>query len=93
MEILSSLFVSKPLNILAVAILFLLVYLVYRFRNLGSQKSNNALLVAFFAWVLYAVWESLVQFWTPEANIRVDLLIIWVVLAILSVWAVYKSIR
>lgn len=93
MEILSSFFVGKPLNILAVAILFLLVCLVYRFRNLGSQKSNNALLVAVVAWVLYAVWEYLVQFWTPDANIRVDLIVIWVVLVILSVWAIYKSVR
>jgi len=93
MEILSSLFVGKPLNILAVAILFLFVYLVYRFRMSSSGHYNNALLVAVVAWVLYAVWEYLVQFWTPEANIRVDLLIIWVILSILLVWAIYKSLR
>jgi len=30
---------------------------------------------------------------TPEANIRVDLLIIWPILAILSVWALYRVAR
>jgi hypothetical protein len=30
---------------------------------------------------------------TPEANIRVDLLIIWPILAILSAWALYRVAR
>ena len=51
------------------------------------------LLVAAGAWLAYAAWEWLVQARTPEANIRVDLLLIWPVLAILSMWAVFRALR
>ena len=43
--------------------------------------------------MLYATWEWLVQVRTPEANIRVDLLVIWPVLAIRSAWALFRSLR
>jgi hypothetical protein len=49
--------------------------------------------VAAITWALYAAWEWLVQVRTPEANIRVDLLVIWPALAILSVWALFRSLR
>jgi hypothetical protein len=49
--------------------------------------------VAAAAWGLYAAWEWIVQAWTPEANIRADLLAIWPALAILSSWALFRSLR
>ncbi|MEZ5285379.1 MAG: hypothetical protein R2712_11355 [Vicinamibacterales bacterium] len=51
------------------------------------------LLWAACAWLLYAAWEWLIQVRTPEANIRVDLLVIWPVLAILTFWAVMRALR
>jgi hypothetical protein len=51
------------------------------------------LLVPTAAWVLYAVWEWLVVWRTPEANIRVDLLLIWPVLLILSIWFTIRALR
>jgi hypothetical protein len=45
------------------------------------------------AWFLYAVWEWLVIVRTPEANIRVDLLVIWPVLAMLSAWLLFRALR
>jgi hypothetical protein len=33
-------------------------------------------------WIAYAVWESAVQIFTPEANIRADLLLIYPTLLI-----------
>lgn len=93
MELLAILFVGKPLNILAVAGLFLAGYLTLRFTALATGHRRRPLLVATGTWLLYAVWEWLVQVRTPEANIRVDLLVIWPVLAILSAWALFRSLR
>ena len=93
MELLTSLFVGKPLTILAVGVLFLAGYLVLRFTALGIARHPRSLLIAFIAWGLYAAWEWLVQVKTPEANIRVDLLMMWPVLAILSAWAIFRAFR
>ena len=93
MELLASLFVDKPLNILALAVLFLAGYLTLRFTSLGVDRHPRSLLLASIAWGLYAAWEWLVQLKTPEANIRVDLLVIWPVLAILTAWALFRSLR
>ena len=93
MELLASLFVGKPLNILVLAVLFLAGYLVLRFTALGISRHPRSLLIATTAWGLYAAWEWLVQIKTPEANIRADLLVIWPFLAILSLWALFRAFR
>jgi hypothetical protein len=48
MEILASLFVGKPLNILALAVLFLGGYLALRFTALGIARHTRSLLS--FSW-------------------------------------------
>jgi hypothetical protein len=93
MELLASLFVGKPMNIMALAVLFLAGYLALRFTAIGMSRHPRSLLIASIAWVLYAAWECLVQMKTPEANIRVDLLVIWPVLAIFSAWALFRAFR
>ena len=93
MELLASLFVGKPLNILALAVLFLIGYLTLRFTALGIPRHPRSMLIASAAWGLYAAWEWLVQIKTPEANIRVDLLVMWPVLAIISAWAFFRVFR
>ena len=93
MEFIASLFVHKPINILIVAAVFFAGFLVLRLSSLGEGKHTLALLVPAVGWALYAAWEWLVMVRTPEANIRVDLLVIWPVLAILSVWFVIRALR
>ena len=93
MELLASLFVGKPKNILVVAIVFLTSYLVLRFAALGVARNSRPLLIVSIAWIIYSAWELLVQTKTPEANIRVDLLVIWPILAILSAWALFRVFR
>ncbi|MFW2364923.1 MAG: hypothetical protein ACN4GW_00790 [Desulforhopalus sp.] len=93
MNFLSSLFVLKPLNIFIVAVFFLAGYLVLRFTALGAERKPRSLLIASCAWGLYAAYELLVLIRTPEANIRVDLLVIWPVLVILSIWALFRMFR
>jgi hypothetical protein len=93
MEMLASLLVGKPENILIVSIVFLVFYLVPRFTALSNRRRFSSLLIASVAWGVYAAWEWLVQAKTPEANIRVDLLVIWPILGILSAWALYRVLR
>ena len=93
MELLASLFVGKPLNILALAVLFLAGYLTLRFTTFGTNRYPRALLIASSAWGLYAAWEWLVQIKTPEANIRVDLMLIWPVVLIISIWFSVRAFR
>jgi len=87
MDMLASLFVGKPLHILTVSGLFLVTYAILRYSPVGAGGRRGPVLVAAIAWGLYASWEWLVQLRTPEANIRVDLLVIWPLLGILSVWS------
>ena len=93
MKLLASLFVGKPLNLLAVAAFFLVGYLALRFKALRTARSSRPLLIASGFWGLYAAWEWLVQVKTPEANIRADLLVIWPFLASLSAWALFRAFR
>jgi hypothetical protein len=93
MELFVSLLVGKPLSILAVAVFFLAGYLALRFTAPGAGRRSRWLLVTAIAWALCAAWEWLVLVRTPEANIRVDLLVIWPVLVILSAWALFRSLR
>lgn len=93
MEWLARLFVGQSLRAAAVAVVFLIGFLALRARASGGSRNARALLVAAASWLIYAAWEWLVQVRTPEANIRVDLLVIWPVLAILSAWALFRAIR
>jgi hypothetical protein len=68
-------------------------YLALRFTALGASRRPRPLLAAAVAWALYALWERTVQVRTPEANIRVDLLLIWPVFAVLSAWDLFRSLR
>ena len=93
MEWLAWLFLGKPLHIAALAVAFFIGFLALRATAFGGSRNPRALLVAAAAWLLYAAWERLVQVRTPEANIRVDLLVIWPVLTIVSVWALVRALR
>jgi hypothetical protein len=93
MGVLSSLFVGKPLTILAVAVLFLAGHLVVRLTALGAGRHPRPLLWAAAAWAAYAAWEWLVKVRTPEANIRVDLLVLWPVMLVVSIVALVKALR
>jgi hypothetical protein len=93
MQWLASIFVGKPFNIAMIAAVFLAGHVGLRASATGAARHSRMLLIAGGAWLAYAAWEWLVQARTPEANIRADLLVIWPVLAILSLWAVYRALR
>jgi hypothetical protein len=93
MEFIGYLFVGKPLNSLAVAAVFWAVYLARRFMTVGSPVHTRWSLAAAVAWTVYAAWEWLILIRTPDANIRVDLLLIYPALAVLSAWTLFRSLR
>jgi hypothetical protein len=77
-------FVGHPGAIAVVALLCLTGLLACRRRRPAAVGPWAA---ATAAWTLTAAWEALVQWRTPEANIRVDWLVITPVLVVLSAWA------
>lgn len=93
MELLAELFVGKPQIILAVALTLLALYLLLLVMGWASSHRCRPLLIVALLWGAYAGWEWLVLIKTPEANIRVDLLLIWPLLALASLWALYRAIR
>jgi hypothetical protein len=93
MELLASLLVGKPLNILFIALAFFAAYLSLRFTLFGNGKSSSPMLLSASAWAAYAAWEWLVKVKTPEADIRVDLLLIWPALALIMIWAMFRLFR
>lgn len=93
MDLLAYLFVGTPLAILAVSLAWLAAFRFLRHSAPGRVRRSRAPLVAAIAWAGYAAWEWLVLVKTPEANIRVDLLVLWPLLGILSAWALYRLLK
>jgi hypothetical protein len=93
MKQLASLFIGKPVSILTVAAVFLVTYILQRYIGFGSKRHPRSLLVVAIAWVVYATWEWLILFHTPEANIRVDLMVIWPILFLVSIWLIIRAFK
>ena len=93
MELLGVLFVGKPLNSVAVAAAFVALYFARRSKAVGVNSHSHWPLAAVVGWLVYGAWEWLILTRTPEANIRIDLLLIFPALALLSAWALYRLIR
>ncbi len=84
MDVVSGWFVGNPVLILLIGAVYAVAYLLVRFR--GSERLRaQALLLPAIAWTVWAVWEFFVTRFSPEANIRVDLLLIVPIVLILSV--------
>jgi hypothetical protein len=80
-------FVHQPLRILALAALYFAAWALLRHVfGAGRHHANRLLVPGCFA-LGFAAWEWLVTTRSPDANIRVDLLAIWAILAILTLWA------
>lgn len=92
MDYLSYLLVGQPLHILFVSFDFLVLFFVSRYASRRSYQNSKPLLIIAILWLLYAAWEFLVQVNSPEANIRVDLLVIWPILGFLTIWYLIKFV-
>lgn len=90
---LASLFVGHPPNIAVAGAVFLAAHLALEFRRRDAGRRSTALRTVGVAWLLYAAWEWLVLVATPDADVRVDLLLIWPLLAAISIWFTLKALR
>ncbi|MCJ8160516.1 hypothetical protein [Acinetobacter zhairhuonensis] len=86
MSFLASLLVGKPLTIFWIAVAFFIAYLIV--RNFSHKRRAKYLGITTILWLLYAAWEFLIKIKTPDADIRVDLLVIWPILFILSLFSI-----
>jgi hypothetical protein len=84
-------FVQHPARILALGAVFGLAWAVLRTGSLGA-RANSLLWPAAYC-LVFAGWEWLVMIRTPEANIRVDLLVIWPLLLLLTVGSLWRVMR
>ena len=85
-----SFFVHRPILFFAVAAIFAALYVAGRSDALGWARRSRAAMFAAVAWIVGGVWELLVMSRSPEANIRVDLLLILPALGLLSLWALVR---
>lgn len=63
------------------------------FAALWRRRGGGALLVASVLWLAYGAWELWVQWFTPEANIRFDLLAIYPLLLFVTLAALIQLWR
>jgi len=91
MEFLSRWLAQQTGHILAVAVFLRALWVVCRATVLRDAPKANVLWVPALLWVAYAAWEWLMLKKTPEADIRVDLLVIWPLLGIVMVWALSRA--
>jgi hypothetical protein len=84
-------FVQHPLRILALGVIYVALWGAIRAGRSG-RRANTLLLPAAFC-LAFAGWEWLVLVRTPDADIRVDLLLIWPSLLILTVWSLWRALR
>ena len=84
---------QQPMHILGVASVYFIVWTVLRFGKIRKARHANAILVPAVFCLVYAAWEWLVLIKSPEADIRVDLLLIWPIQAILTIWALVRIFR
>ena len=90
MEAFANFFSGQALVQLVIGVIFLITYFLARNNpNLHAK----ALLLPTILWLAWAVWEWGIFHFTPEANIRVDLLIILPVALIVSIAAVVMLFR
>lgn len=90
MNAFTDLFVGQPITLLIIAACFFAGYLL---AHSNTNLRAKALLTPAVLWLLWAVWEWGILRFTPEANIRVDLLLILPIVLIASVVGTVMLLR
>jgi hypothetical protein len=93
LEMLSRWLIQQPAHILLIAAVNLALWAVCRATVLRTVPTSNVLWVPAVAWLAYAGWEWLVLVKSPEADIRVDLLLIWPVIGLATLWAFVRAAK
>jgi hypothetical protein len=90
---LAILFVGHPERLLLVALLLAASAWILGRSRAGRGRSPRQLLWAAGIWALASAWEGLVLAQTPEADIRVDWLLIVPVLVVSTLWFSFRALR
>ncbi len=81
--------IGRPWAILLIAVLLGILDRIDRRpdggRDAGSPRAKPSLRFTAMLWSCLAVWELIVQLLTPEADIRVDWLLVWPLLVLITV--------
>jgi hypothetical protein len=85
--------VQQPVHIFLVAAIHLALWALGRVTVLRTVPSANVLWAPAVLWLAYAGWEWLVLVRTPEADIRVDLILIWPLVGVVTLWALARAAR
>ena len=85
-------FVHHPLRLAALAVPFILLWLFLGRDNGARAARSRVLLYPAGLFLAFAGWEWLVMTRTPDADIRVDLLLIWPIAALVAVWALVRTL-
>jgi hypothetical protein len=88
MDIISQV-ITNPTLLLLIGLLFFVAYLLLR-KRAGDNLRPRALLWPGVAWVLWAIWEFGIARVSPEANIRVDLLLIIPVVLVVTILGIVR---
>jgi hypothetical protein len=83
--------VQQPAHLLLVAVACLALWGLCGVTALRKAPEANVLWVPAVLWFAYAGWEWLVLARTPEADIRVDLLLIWPLIGLATLWALSRT--
>lgn len=87
-------FVEHPERSALIAGIFFLLWLLFRGRGAPSNTLHqHALLIPATAWGLYAIYEFAVNRATPEADIRVDMLLILPILLVATIVGIVLALR
>jgi hypothetical protein len=90
MEAFTNIFVGQPKVELGIGVIFLITYFLT--RNKPNLRAKSLIMPAAL-WLIWAVWEWSILRFSPEANIRVDLLIILPVVLIVSILRIIMLFR
>ena len=90
MDAFFKIFVGQPLVLLAIAALF---FIGYFFTRSNPNLRAKALLTPAVLWLLWAVWEWIILRNSPEADLRIDLLLIFPIVFIVSIVGIFMLFR
>ena len=93
LETLGQWLIQQPAHILLVATINLALWALCRATVLRRAPRSNVIWAPAALWLAYALWEWLGLVKTPEANIRVDLLLIWPAIGLVTLWALVRAAR
>ncbi|MFO1306259.1 MAG: hypothetical protein U1F54_21240 [Burkholderiales bacterium] len=91
LEALAQWLVGQPIHVLAVAGFHFALWALVGLATGRWAATRNLLWVPTMLWLVYAAWEAWVQAATPDANIRVDLLLIWPLIALVTAWSAWRT--